>query len=69
MTTPHLDPEGTDQATPKERPAGIPTHCTVCGVRLLNRHDLIGLCLEDKLIARNGRLSTPVENSRSESAS
>jgi hypothetical protein len=48
---------------------GIPTRCTACGVRLLNRHELTGLCLEDKLIARNERLSTPVESSRSESAS
>jgi hypothetical protein len=53
----------------KERRAGIPKQCTVCGVRLLNRHELTGLCLEDKLIAHNGRLSTPVESSRAESAS
>jgi hypothetical protein len=48
----------------KGRRAGIPKHCTVCGVGLLNPHQLTGLCLEDKLIARNERLTV----SKSEAA-
>lgn len=36
---------------------GIPANCTVCGVRLLNPHELTGLCRECKLIRRNERLS------------
>lgn len=35
--------------------SGIPKHCTVCGVRLLNPHELTGLCREDKLILRTMR--------------
>jgi hypothetical protein len=36
---------------------GIPTDCTICGTELLNRHNLIGACLECKLILRNERLT------------
>jgi len=38
-----------------DKPSGIPKHCTQCGTRLLNPHELTGLCLECKLIARNER--------------
>jgi hypothetical protein len=35
----------------------IPTECTICSAELLNAHELTGLCLECKLIARNERLT------------
>jgi hypothetical protein len=40
------------------RPRGlIPTECQVCGVKLLNPHEITGLCRECKLVLRNERLS------------
>jgi hypothetical protein len=39
-------------------PDGIPTECTVCGVKLLNPHEITGLCRECKLILRNERINT-----------
>jgi hypothetical protein len=35
----------------------LPTACTICGAPLLNPHELTGLCLEDKVIARYERWS------------
>lgn len=35
---------------------GIPTACTLCGARLLNPHELSGVCRECKLVLRNERL-------------
>lgn len=37
--------------------SGIPTSCTLCGARLLNPHELSGVCRECKLVLRNERLA------------